>query len=399
MTKKIKSIIWINTSALLLALNFISPVYAQTLPTNATVQSTIQIDIEDEEIQCQSAVVRDNNGDIYYFWADDLSSIIGQMTPYKTLGNVLINPTEEYKQTIENGLIEAVDQYFAEFSLSERGNVVLPQRFEGYHTIYSTKNGKVLTNINEKGLIENVGVNYVKADTHKFSELGMTESSLILSPDGVFQSKEKAIKSMTDTKGFPVVNFYDAATYSFSNESNSIISLTGEDILELSSFRPKMIILDNCDTDIITEGIHPVCYIYDSKIFAQPITWYEIYVGVNEDNIINNTKISNQATNTEKNIEEQETKATPVKEEMGDSTGNNIGNTDSITQEKPSHPILNILFPLLLGIGLFTIGYKFYKSKFKKETKEPEIIIEPYKDDFDTTGYIDVEYREIDKDK
>lgn len=282
-------------------------------------QTTLQIEIPKEETICSSAVVSGNSeySDEYFFWASDLAEIIGESVPYKSAGGVFVDVTDEYKEELTPLLIEAVDGVFsgADYSISERGNTTVPAKFSGYRLIYSSNDSGICEKVTNNGVVQNVVVHFVKAGKVKYNEMGIVEGSITLTPERSFTNKQDAITAMEKKKGYSGVSVYDAKNYSFTYEDNCIVCLQGPMIVELSSFRPEMIVLDG--GEIIEEGIHLVKWRYDSKVFAKPIVWYELYVGVSDTDITTGNVNGGNNEGLVKDKAETETKVETVEKNNG----------------------------------------------------------------------------------
>lgn len=165
----------------------------------------------------------------YLFWADDLAEAVGKSVPYKSAGNIFVDVPEEYKEEITGELVEAVSPYFSNqsFSISERGNTTVPAKFGGYRLIYSTSGETVYEKVNGLGIIQNVPVHFVRAGNVKYTEMGIVEGSIVLSPEKAFSSKQEAVEAMERKKGYADAKVYKAENYSFEYEDNSIVSLSG----------------------------------------------------------------------------------------------------------------------------------------------------------------------------
>lgn len=141
-------------------------------------------------------------------------------------------------------------------------------------------------------------VHFVRAGNVKYTEMGIVEGSIVLSPEKAFSSKQEAVEAMERKKGYADAKVYKAENYAFEYEDNSIVSLSGAAVAELYSDRPTMSVKDG--SEVISEGIHVVEWKYDSKVFAEPITWYEVYFGVPEDILLKEADRSEKSLISEK---------------------------------------------------------------------------------------------------
>ena len=335
---------------------------------------------------CNSAVVDNGNNKTYLIYADKLTEIIGQSTPYKTAGNVFVDVSDDYKEDITNALVESIGKNFenANFSITERGNSTSPAKFGGYRILYSTQDGRVFADVSESGLIHNVVVHFVPANSVNYNAMGIVEGCINLSPEKSFNNVKDAMSAMSK---YPNVNVYEAKNFRYGTEANSIVVLTEEEALKLQSYRPKMITDGSSDT--ITEGVHIVTWVYDSRVFEIPITWYEIYVGVPDNEIINN-KNADQTSNSGTNADAD-------KENLDNQTENDNHNESTegsrIKEKNQINPVVLVFVLLLLGYVVYRFVYVIIKYKAIK-TEDQQITYEdPYNDSEE--DYIDVEYREI----
>lgn len=359
--------------SILVGLAFVSaPVLAKTTST------TMQIGLADQKEECSSAVVKGNSeySDEYLFWADDLADAVGKSVPYKSAGNIFVDVPEEYKEKITGELVEAVSPYFSNqsFSISERGSSTVPAKFGGYRLIYSTSGETVYEKVNDLGIIQNVPVHFVRAGNVKYTEMGIVEGSIVLSPEKAFSSKQEAVEAMERKKGYSNAKVYKAENYAFEYEDNSIVSLSGAAVAELYSYRPAMTVKD--DSEVISEGIHVVEWKYDSKVFAEPITWYEVYVGVPEDVLLKEVDRSEESLISEKTY------------------NNNSANEIQKEAKHKANPLLFVLFIIATVLVVLMVI-----RKKAHENVEPEQETFYYSGNEFDENIIDVEYKEVDDEK
>mgnify|MGYP006987514175 CR=1 FL=1 len=177
-----------------------------------------------------------------------------------------------------------------------------------------------------------------------------------------------------DPAGYADAKVYKAENYSFEYEDNSIVSLSGAAVAELYSYRPTMMVKDG--SEVISEGIHIVEWKYDSKVFAEPITWYEVYVGVPEDILLKEADHSEESLISEKTY--------------------NSHSTNEIQKEAKhkSNPLLFVLFIIATVLVVFMVI-----RKKAHENAEPEQETFYYRDNECDENIIDVEYKEVDDEK
>lgn len=352
-----------------------------------------EVHIDLQNSACNSVVVDNGNSKTYLIYADTLTEIIGQSTPYKTAGNIFVDVSDDYKERITNTLAKAVEQYFEnlDFSITERGNSTSPAKFDGYRILHSTQDGHVFTRVSDDGLIHNVVVHFVPANSVNYNAMGIVEGCIDLSPEKSFNNVKDAMFAMSELREYPNVNVYEAKNYKYGTEANSIVVLTEEEALKLQSYRPKMI--TDGSSDVITEGVHIVTWVYDSKVFEIPITWYEIYVGVPDNEIINNKnadQTSNSGTNADIN------KGKGFDNQVENDYRDELTEGSRIKGKNQINPVVLVFVLLLLGYVVYRFVYVIIKYKAIK-TEDQQITYEdPYNDSEE--DYIDVEYREIEDD-
>lgn len=362
-----------------------------------TTQTTVQIELSNQNGECSSAVVKGGSefSDEYLFWASDLADTIGEAVPYKSAGNIFVDVPDEYIESVTKELVDSISSLFTgeSFSLSERGNTTVPAKYSGYHVLYSSDDNGVHTKVSTNGTIQNVVVHFVKADSVKYNEMGIVEGSISFSPDAIFNSKSEALEAMEKKKGYSGASVYKSENYSFTCEDNSIVSLSGSAIAELSSFRPTMTVLDG--GEIINEGTHIVQWKYDSKVFSKPIVWYEVYVGVSES-------VLAEAENNQKKddlIRKEEFDRENLSIVREDST-RNITNNENKKQEDSSpnkvSPFVFGVFILVFVFGVYIIVKKKAHYKYSEESTQHTSYYNG--DEFDE-NIIDVDYVEVNDEK